>query len=128
MAAVTAMAIVLMAVATSAQSKAFRVRFDPLFNLAFSGAVGQTVGWRGSATITVDNGCLWVQPGGHRGPLRERFGIRTTGWSYGQSGIVCTVAHERPHVVPPRHQHAREVPASEAGRAGDEVSHVRRTR
>jgi phytanoyl-CoA hydroxylase len=20
-----------------------------------------------------DNGCLWVQPGGHRGPLRERF-------------------------------------------------------
>ena len=57
-AAVTAMAIVLMAVATSAQSKAFRVRFDPLFNLAFSGAVGQTVGWRGSATIAVDNGCL----------------------------------------------------------------------
>jgi phytanoyl-CoA hydroxylase len=22
------------------------------------------------------NGCLWVQPGGHRGPLRERF-VRT---------------------------------------------------
>ena len=22
---------------------------------------------------TLDNGCLWVQPGGHRGPLRERF-------------------------------------------------------
>ena len=22
---------------------------------------------------TRDNGCLWVQPGGHRGPLRERF-------------------------------------------------------
>ncbi len=23
-----------------------------------------------------DNGCLWVQPGGQRGPLRERFSVR----------------------------------------------------
>lgn len=48
----------LCASATSSQAAAFRVRFDPLFNSAFSGAVGQTVGWRGSAQITVDNGCL----------------------------------------------------------------------
>jgi hypothetical protein len=25
------------------------------------------------AGISLGNGCLWVQPGGHRGPLRERF-------------------------------------------------------
>ena len=24
-------------------------------------------------------------------------GIKTVNWEYGQSGIVCTVAHERPH-------------------------------
>ena len=55
---VVATAAALTAIATSAQAKAFRVRFDPLFNLAFSGAVSQTVGWEGSATITVDDGCL----------------------------------------------------------------------
>ena len=53
-----AVALVLMTLTTSAQSKAFRVRFDPLFNLAFSGTVGQTVGWNGSAIITVDDSCL----------------------------------------------------------------------
>lgn len=40
---------------------------------------------------------LLVSAEGRDSPLRERFGIKTTGWSYGQSGIVCTVAHERPH-------------------------------
>jgi phytanoyl-CoA hydroxylase len=29
--------------------------------------------WFALEDATVDNGCLWVQPGGHRGPLRERF-------------------------------------------------------
>jgi hypothetical protein len=58
LATVAATAAALMAIATSAQSRAFRVRFDPLFSLAFSGAVGDTVGWRGSASITVDDGCL----------------------------------------------------------------------
>jgi phytanoyl-CoA hydroxylase len=26
-----------------------------------------------------NNGCLWVEPGGHRGPLRERFSVRREG-------------------------------------------------
>lgn len=56
--AVAAMAIALMVIATSAQSRSVRVRFDPLFNVAFAAAVGQNVGWRGSAFITVDDGCL----------------------------------------------------------------------
>ncbi len=53
--------------------------------------IGGEVGWHQDATFfdstpitvttfwfaledaTLDNGCLWVEPGGHRGPLRERF-------------------------------------------------------
>ena len=53
--------------------------------------IGGEVGWHQDATFfetdpitvttfwfaledaSVDNGCLWVEPGGHRGPLRERF-------------------------------------------------------
>ena len=58
LATVAATAAALMAIATSAQSRVVRVRFDPLFNVAFTAAVGQNVGWRGSAFITVDNGCL----------------------------------------------------------------------
>ena len=29
--------------------------------------------WFALQDATVDNGCLWAQPGGHRGPLRQRF-------------------------------------------------------
>ena len=34
---------------------------------------------------------------GVRSRLRRMAGIRTVEWRYGQSGIVCTVRHERPH-------------------------------
>lgn len=40
---------------------------------------------------------LLVAADGVRSRLREQAGIRTVTWDYGQSGIVCTVAHERPH-------------------------------
>ena len=29
--------------------------------------------WFAIEDATLENGCLWVQPGGHRGPLRQRF-------------------------------------------------------
>lgn len=32
-----------------------------------------TTFWFALEAATLDNGCLWVQPGGHRGPLREQF-------------------------------------------------------
>ncbi len=32
-----------------------------------------TAFWFALEDATQDNGCLWLQPGGHRGPLRERF-------------------------------------------------------
>ncbi len=40
---------------------------------------------------------LLVAADGARSRLRERAGIQTRGWSYGQSAIVTTVAHERDH-------------------------------
>ena len=32
-----------------------------------------TTFWFALEDADVDNGCLWAEPGGHRGPLRERF-------------------------------------------------------
>jgi 2-octaprenyl-6-methoxyphenol hydroxylase len=40
---------------------------------------------------------LLVAADGARSKIRERAGIPTRGWSYGQSGIVTTVVHERDH-------------------------------
>ena len=40
---------------------------------------------------------LLVAADGVRSRLRDMAGIRTVHWDYGQSGIVCTVAHARPH-------------------------------
>ncbi|PSJ52583.1 ubiquinone biosynthesis hydroxylase [Kumtagia ephedrae] len=40
---------------------------------------------------------LLVAADGVRSRLRDMAGIKTVHWDYGQSGIVCTVAHERPH-------------------------------
>lgn len=40
---------------------------------------------------------LLVAADGLNSKLRDMAGIKTVKWEYGQSGIVCTVAHERPH-------------------------------
>ncbi|MEA2991695.1 MAG: 2-octaprenyl-6-methoxyphenol hydroxylase [Alphaproteobacteria bacterium] len=40
---------------------------------------------------------LLVAADGARSAIRERAGIVTHGWDYGQSGIVTTVTHERDH-------------------------------
>ncbi|MEP4770125.1 MAG: ubiquinone biosynthesis hydroxylase [Roseibium sp.] len=40
---------------------------------------------------------LLVAADGVRSKLRDLAGIRTVDWDYGQSGIVTTVKHERPH-------------------------------
>lgn len=40
---------------------------------------------------------LLIAADGVKSRLRDMAGIRTVHWDYGQSGIVCTVAHERPH-------------------------------
>jgi 2-octaprenyl-6-methoxyphenol hydroxylase len=40
---------------------------------------------------------LLVAADGRNSPLRNDAGIGITQWSYPQTGIVCTVQHERPH-------------------------------
>jgi len=40
---------------------------------------------------------LLVAADGAKSRVREEAGIATHGWNYGQSAIVTTVAHERPH-------------------------------
>jgi len=40
---------------------------------------------------------LLVAADGRRSPIREAAGIAVRHRDYGQNGIVCTVAHERPH-------------------------------
>ncbi|MBL4646423.1 MAG: 2-octaprenyl-6-methoxyphenyl hydroxylase [Hyphomicrobiales bacterium] len=40
---------------------------------------------------------LLIAADGVRSALRNLAGIQTVGWSYGQSAIVCTIAHSEPH-------------------------------
>ncbi|WP_439272909.1 ubiquinone biosynthesis hydroxylase [Pseudochrobactrum sp. HB0163] len=40
---------------------------------------------------------LLIGADGVRSRMRDQAGIKTVHWSYGQSGIVCNVSHERPH-------------------------------
>jgi phytanoyl-CoA hydroxylase len=35
--------------------------------------ISVTTFWFALEDASIENGCLWVEPGGHRGPLRERF-------------------------------------------------------
>jgi 2-octaprenyl-6-methoxyphenol hydroxylase len=48
----------------------------------------------GGRTILAD---LVVAADGRNSPAREAAGIKTTGWDYGQTGIVTAVGHELPH-------------------------------
>ncbi|MDP3544689.1 MAG: ubiquinone biosynthesis hydroxylase [Phreatobacter sp.] len=55
-----------------------------------------------STRVTLDDGTaltagLLVACDGGKSRLRELAGIRTVGWDYGQSGVVCTVGHEYDH-------------------------------
>jgi phytanoyl-CoA hydroxylase len=59
--------------------------------------------WFALEDATRDNGCLWVEPGGHRGPLRERYG-RTA------DGLTMERLDDTPWPAPPRTR-ALEVPA-----------------
>ena len=54
------------------------------------------------ATVTLASGAevsgrLLIGSDGRRSGTAERAGIKRTGWGYGQTGVVCAVAHEKPH-------------------------------
>lgn len=56
----------------------------------------------GGVTVHLADGAtmssrLLVAADGVNSKLRDMAGIKTVKWQYGQSGIVCTVGHERPH-------------------------------
>ena len=42
-------------------------------------------------------GALLVGCDGRRSGVAQRAGIRRTGWDYGQTALVCAIAHEKPH-------------------------------
>lgn len=55
-----------------------------------------------SVTATLDDGrrvraALAIACDGRESPQRQAAGIPVVRWSYRQAGIVCTIAHERPH-------------------------------
>ena len=49
------------------------------------------------ASGKVVRGRLLVGSDGRASGTAERAGIKRTGWGYGQMGVVCAVAHEKPH-------------------------------
>jgi 2-octaprenyl-6-methoxyphenol hydroxylase len=56
----------------------------------------------GGAVVHLDDGRrvaarLAIAADGRTSPMRDAAGIRVTEWAYAQTGIVCTVAHEKPH-------------------------------
>ena len=56
----------------------------------------------GGVSATLDSGArvtarLVVAAEGKHSPTRRAAGIPVTEWSYGQTGIVCTIGHELPH-------------------------------
>jgi 2-octaprenyl-6-methoxyphenol hydroxylase len=64
--------------------------------------IAAAVSTAGNVTATLSPGGtmtarLLVAAEGRDSPLREGYGIKTSGWSYKQWGIVCTVEHERSH-------------------------------
>lgn len=45
----------------------------------------------------VVSGRILVGSDGRRSGTAERAGIKRTGWGYGQTAVVCAVAHDKPH-------------------------------
>ena len=72
----------------------------------------------------VTSASLLVAADGARSVVREHAGIASHGWLYGQSAIVTTVAHEKPHVGRRSDEHERhEVQLLEERSHSDLVAH-----
>ena len=66
------------------------------------GSVASATASETGIAVVLDDGArlgtrLVAAADGARSPLRQAAGIRTIAWRYNQTGIVTTVAHERPH-------------------------------
>ena len=56
----------------------------------------------GAASVTLTDGAvltgrILVGADGRKSGTAARAGIRRTGWDYGQTALVCAIAHEQPH-------------------------------
>ncbi len=79
--------------AAKASAEGVAIVARPVTDFAVAGnGVSVTLGDGSVRTVK-----LLVAADGARSRLRERAGIALRGWSYGQSAIVTTVAHERDH-------------------------------
>lgn len=63
--------------------------------------VAQSVDASG-VTVTLDNGKeiagrILIGSDGRNSGTATRAGIKRTGWDYGQTALVCAIAHEKPH-------------------------------
>ncbi|AEH85551.1 MULTISPECIES: ubiquinone biosynthesis hydroxylase [Mesorhizobium] len=80
------------------RARAERLGIDIIEGVAVQGfetnSAGMSVHLADGAALTAR---LLVAADGVNSKLRDMAGIKTVKWDYGQSGIVCTVAHERPH-------------------------------
>lgn len=80
------------------RAEAGRLGIDIVEGVAVQGfdadGAGVTVHLADGATLRAR---LLVAADGVKSRLRDMAGIQTVKWDYGQSGIVCTVEHERPH-------------------------------
>lgn len=70
-------------------------------HLAGQTVVAQTV-TAGGVQVTLASGelldaQLLVGSDGRKSGTAERAGIKRTGWDYGQTAVVCAVAHDKPH-------------------------------
>ncbi len=82
---------------------AINARMAELDSLAvFAPATPRVTRTDDGAVVTLDSGetieaRLVIAAEGRNSPLRSQAGIRVTRLPYGQTGIVCAIAHERPH-------------------------------
>ena len=84
---------VLVALVDKAKADGVRLRPDAVADFS-ADASGVTVRLASGGAVRAK---LLAAADGARSAIRERAGIRSVGWSYDQSAIVTTVAHERPH-------------------------------
>ncbi len=74
---------------------------ERITHLSEETVIGQEID-AGSAQLALASGNtvqarLIVGADGRKSGTAERAGIRRTGWDYGQTALVCAIAHEKPH-------------------------------
>ncbi len=68
----------------------------------YTDPVSVTGFWFAIQNATIDNGCLWVQPGGHRGPLRRVYQRVDAGSGVDDATTRFVELDDTPLPTPPR--------------------------